>query len=210
MLPKAVLQTAASPPAVPALLPAADAAALERGAGALETLETTAYLFVNSTLAKPGKEEFDYSKNLDGKTSLGRPWGPLATVVRSELTLHHNLRSLGLAAVFHLLPATACVPYLLQAVNLYHAMHTYLVPHHPQRRHMAYCASSIPSIQCKVYKDCWMVGRNFCLSVPPACTRGGIDVVLRPINVFLEISSNSLSIAAPASFCYVCKRARAQ
>ena len=140
MLPKAVLQTAASPPAAPALPPAADAAVLERGAGALETLETTAYLFVNSTLAKPGKEEFDYSKNLDGRTSLGRPWGPLATVVRSELTPHHTLRSLGLAAVFHLLPATACVPHLPQAVNRYYAVHTCLVPNHsPTTSHGVLC-----------------------------------------------------------------------
>mmetsp|Transcript_7248 Transcript_7248/g.9393 ORF Transcript_7248/g.9393 Transcript_7248/m.9393 type:complete len:190 (+) Transcript_7248:1-570(+) len=56
----------------------------------------TTLLFVNSTLKKPGPEEWNPHPRGDrGKTDLGRPWGPLATVIYKDTWMDAHISSAG-------------------------------------------------------------------------------------------------------------------
>lgn len=66
----------------------------DRG-GQVAASANAAYLFVNSSLKKPLPTEFDYQKSTDGKTFLGRPWGPLASVVFKSTWMDSHIAPVG-------------------------------------------------------------------------------------------------------------------
>ena len=61
----------------------------------LPAAANAAYLFVNSSLKKPLPNEFDYQKATDGKTFLGRPWGPLASVIFTNTWMDSHIAPAG-------------------------------------------------------------------------------------------------------------------